>query len=37
LVLYNDSKQDKTLRIKVGEKMISPLLKGDSFNTFLIR
>jgi glucosylceramidase len=37
LVLYNDSKQDKTMRIKVGDKMISPLLKGDSFNTFLIK
>lgn len=36
LVLYNQSKLDKTIKIKVGNETISPLLKGDSFNTFLI-
>jgi glucosylceramidase len=36
VIARNDEKTDKTVTIKVGNKMISPLLKTDSFNTFVI-
>jgi glucosylceramidase len=37
VVAQNESDQDKVLRIKVGSKIISPLLKPGSFNTFLMK
>jgi glucosylceramidase len=37
VIACNDEKADKIVKIKVGNKMISPLLKADSFNTFVIK
>jgi glucosylceramidase len=37
VIARNDEKTDKIATIKVGNKMISPLLKADSFNTFVIK
>ncbi|MFD2939131.1 glycoside hydrolase family 30 protein [Flavobacterium notoginsengisoli] len=37
LVVQNETDQDKEVRIKVGEQTFSPLLKADSFNTFLLK
>jgi glucosylceramidase len=37
VVLQNDSDQEKVVHIKLGSKMLSPSLKVDSFNTFLIK
>jgi glucosylceramidase len=36
VVIQNDGNADKTVNIKLGDKTISPLLKADSFNTFLL-
>lgn len=36
VVVRNDAKSDKMMKIKVGNKEIAPLLKADSFNTFVI-
>jgi glucosylceramidase len=37
IVIQNDSDADKTVTLKVGSKTIAPLLKADSFNTFVVR
>ncbi len=37
IIIQNDNKEDKAVRIKVGDKIVSPSLKGDSFNTFIIK
>jgi glucosylceramidase len=37
VVIQNEAASDKKVIIKVGDKTISPLLRGNSFNTFLIR
>jgi glucosylceramidase len=37
IVVQNESAEDKVVGIKAGDKIISPLLKADSFNTFLIK
>jgi glucosylceramidase len=36
IVIQNDGDADKMVNIKLGNKTISPLLKADSFNTFLL-
>jgi glucosylceramidase len=36
VILYNESSEDKKLTIGLGNQKISPLLKPNSFNTFLI-
>jgi glucosylceramidase len=36
LIVRNDTNEDRVIRIKVGSKMISPLLKADSFSTLVI-
>jgi glucosylceramidase len=36
VILYNESSQDRQLTIGLGKQQISPLLKPNSFNTFLI-
>ena len=37
IVARNDEKIDRKIIIKVGNKIIAPTMKGDSFNTFLFR
>ena len=37
VAIQNESDADKTVRIKIGKKMITPVLKADSFSTILIR
>jgi len=37
VIARNDDKTDKKVTIKVGNKMITPLFKSDSFNTFVIK
>ena len=37
IVVQNDGDTDKTVHIKIGGNMIEPMLKADSFNTFVIR
>lgn len=37
IVVHNDSAVDKQVRIQVGKLTIAPVLKGDSFNTLLIK
>lgn len=37
LVLRNEGKEERKVTIKVGNKIISPTLKPDSFNTLLIK
>ena len=37
VVVRNDEKVDKRINLKIGEIAISPLLKSDSFNTFVIK
>ena len=37
VVVQNESEADKDLHIKVGTQTLSPLLKANSFNTFLIK
>ena len=37
IVIQNDSDNEKAVRIKVGEEVINPLLKPNTFNTFLIK
>lgn len=37
VVVRNESGQAKTVAIKLGDKMMSPVLGADSFNTFLIK
>jgi len=37
IVIQNDSDADKTVTLKIGSKTIAPLLKADSFNTFVVR
>jgi len=37
LVMQNDSDHEKVVHIKVGNKMLRPSLKADSFNTFVIK
>ena len=36
VVVQNDGDTDKKVNIKIGEKVISPLLEADSFNTFVV-
>lgn len=36
IVAQNETDADKELHIKVGDKMLSPVLKSNSFNTFFI-
>jgi hypothetical protein len=36
VVVQNESEVDKELLIKVGNQTLNPLLKANSFNTFLI-
>jgi glucosylceramidase len=36
LIVRNDTNEDRVIRIKVGSKMISPILKADSFSTLVI-
>jgi glucosylceramidase len=36
VVVQNDSEMAKQVSIKVGDEVISPVLEGDSFNTFII-
>jgi glucosylceramidase len=37
VVVLNESPDDKTLNIKVGNQTLSPLMQANSFNTFLIK
>jgi glucosylceramidase len=37
IVAQNEGAQDKKLRLKVGRKLLTPTLKGNSFNTLLVR
>jgi glucosylceramidase len=37
LVIQNENATDKKVNIEVGSMSISPLLKGDSFNTFYLK
>ena len=37
VVVRNDLKIDKKINLKIGKIAISPLLKADSFNTFVVR
>ena len=37
IILQNDSNENKTVNIKIGNNIISPSLKPDSFNTIMIR
>jgi glucosylceramidase len=37
IVIQNDGNEEKNVSIKVGNKTFMPVLKTDSFNTFLIR
>ncbi|MCW3089846.1 MAG: beta-glycosidase [Ferruginibacter sp.] len=37
VVVQNESDTDKKLQIKLGKQTLSPLLKANSFNTFLIK
>jgi glucosylceramidase len=37
IVVQNDLDADKKVHIKIGNQVIEPILKADSFNTFLIR
>jgi glucosylceramidase len=37
VVVQNDSDADKTVTLKIGDKMIAPVLKADSFNTLVVR
>jgi glucosylceramidase len=36
VVVQNESQADKQINIKIGSETISPLLKADSFNTFVV-
>lgn len=37
VVLHHAAATDQVLNLKIGDKTISPLLKADSFNTFVIK
>lgn len=37
LVVRNDEKADQKINLKIGEIAINPLLKADSFNTFVVK
>jgi len=37
VVLRNDETVDKKVSLKIGKVMINPLLKADSFNTFVVK
>jgi len=37
IVAQNDGKEEKTVRIKLGNEFITPSLKPGTFNTFLIK
>ena len=37
VIVYNDNAAEKVIRIKLGERTIALLFKGDSFNTLLIK
>jgi glucosylceramidase len=37
MVVRNDEKADKKINLKIGKWAISPLLKADSFNTFVVK
>jgi glucosylceramidase len=37
IIIQNGNNEGKIVRIKVGNKMIKPFLKGDLFNTFVIK
>jgi len=37
VIACNDTAEDKVVHIKVGDKMISPLLKAGSFNTIVVK
>jgi glucosylceramidase len=36
LVIYNDKDTDRVMRIKIGDKMITPKISSKSFNTIAI-
>lgn len=36
IVAQNDAAEDKMVKIQIGEKLIEPMLKANSFNTFLL-
>jgi len=37
VVVFNESANEKSLNIKVGNQILSPLMQANSFNTFLIK
>ena len=37
VVVQNDSQDARTLNIKIGDKILSPTLEANSFNTFLLK
>ena len=37
VIVRNDEKIDKKVNLKIGETAINPLLKADSFNTFVVK
>jgi len=37
VVIRNDEKEAKKINLKIGEIAINPLLKADSFNTFVVK
>lgn len=37
VIVRNDEKADKKINLKIGEIAINPLLKADSFNTFVVK
>ena len=36
IIIYNDSKDEKTISLKIADRVIKPILKGNSFNSLLI-
>ena len=37
VIVRNDEKADKKINLKIGEIVINPLMKADSFNTFVVK
>jgi glucosylceramidase len=37
VIVRNDAKQDRRINLKIGSMGVSPLLKADSFNTFVVK
>ncbi|MFI5136354.1 MAG: glycoside hydrolase family 30 beta sandwich domain-containing protein [Sphingobacteriales bacterium] len=37
VIIQNDSETDKKFELKIGNKIIAPLLKADSFNTLVLK